>query len=120
MYLRTHGYIHSSLSSPQHHIPLPTTSQTFLYTINSTLKKPLRNPISGYTREQAQNWIDRTGGTTGNAATIPTPARVTAEYKQTSAMGLGAMPRRQCEATWFGFPMKQVSLVTVGKQQPTE
>ena len=35
-------------------------------------------------------------------------------------MGLGAMPRRQYEATWLGFPMKQVSLVTVGKQQPTE
>ena len=32
-----------------------------------------------------------------------------------SGIGLDAMPRRQYEATWLGFPMKQVSLVTVGK-----
>ena len=32
-------------------------------------------------------------------------------------MDLEAMPRRQYEATWLGFPMKQVSLVTVGKQR---
>lgn len=31
-------------------------------------------------------------------------------------MGLGAMPRRQYEATWLGFPMKQVSLVTLTVQ----
>ena len=30
-------------------------------------------------------------------------------------MGPEAMPRRQYEATWLGLPMKQVSLVTVGK-----
>ena len=38
--------------------------------------------------------------------------------RKTAGMGLGVMPRRQYEATWLGLPMKQVSLVTVGKQQP--